>query len=103
MSNAMADITRRIAPAESVRALAQLQINEFFARTPDLTLEGCVELAAGILGCRSDEILPTDSQGAESFTLVRANSPPGQAAAVVQFRDLGSPLNVDTIQLAHQT
>jgi hypothetical protein len=103
MSNAMADITRRIAPAESVRALAQLQINEFFARTPDLTLEGCIELAAGILGCRSDEILPTDSQGAESFTLVRENSPPGQAAAVVQFRDLGSPLNVDTIQLAHQT
>jgi hypothetical protein len=103
MANPMADITRFVATPESVRDLHQLQINKFFARTPGLTLEGCVELAAGILECRSDVMLPTESQGAQSFTLIRANSPPGRAAAVVQFRDLDSPLNVDTIQLAHQT
>ncbi|KND87262.1 hypothetical protein TOPH_08110 [Tolypocladium ophioglossoides CBS 100239] len=97
----MADIARRIPSASSVQQLARIQVNNFFTRHPGLSQEQCIKLAAGILGCRRDEVLPAETQGAYSFTLVRANSPARET--VVQFRDLGSPLNIEILQLARET
>ena len=98
----MAHITQWVPSRAAVLSLAPIQVQQFFTRNQAVTELACIEQAARVLGCQIDGIRRTDVQGADSFTLARVDGPT-DTPAIVQFRDLSSPLDISTINLACQT
>lgn len=98
----MEDLLRYTPSRAAVLTVSPFLSQKFFKRNPGLTEQICVQQAAQVLGRPASSILPTAIQGASSFTVTRSDARPGDLG-VVQFRDLSSPLNRDTVALARRT
>jgi hypothetical protein len=98
----MAHITKWVPTRDAVLNLAPILTRQFFTRNPTLTERTCIEQAARSLGCQIDKIQPTAVQGADSFTLFKVDGAQ-DTLSIAQFRDLSSPLDIDTINLARKT
>ncbi|EJT68575.1 hypothetical protein GGTG_13850 [Gaeumannomyces tritici R3-111a-1] len=98
----MEHLLKYVPSRAAVLTVSPVVNQRFFERNPGLTEQICLEQAAQILGCPASSIRPVAIQGAESFTVTKTDARPGDSG-IVQFRDLSSPLNIDTLALARRT
>lgn len=98
----MEHLLKYVPSRAAVLTVSPVVNQKFFKRNPGLTEQICLEQAAQILGCSASSVRPVAIQGAESFTVTKADARPGDSG-IVQFRDLSSPLNTNTLALARRT